>query len=489
MHSWLVRVLASLSAALIVACGASDHDEPSSATDVPNEVRVLTANTTLGLEWTAVAGATGYRIYFGTSPGVGPGSAESVDVSEAAFVHRGLANGTTYFYVVTALAEAGESAASAEVSATPGGDWVLEELGSGIFDDVRTGAPAARLPIERRIHLLLYAEGYTEPDLPVFHSAESHAGARDNDVDGWTDLVFGIEPYSLFRQAFVVWFLPRASNEQIGGDTAFSVPITFGSSTKVTGVDPSGQTAQRAWQALEGHPFPPVFFFADGRPYAKNHVASFLIFDPARGHASVSGVSTTLVDPENPEHHLRAAFGVGHAHEFSHAFALLRDEYMNVYSSDEVRWSATSNVTPTSYCSELPWSHLLFGGAHNPGVDGLVGAFGTPDQGFHSELICLMNGVQDNAQFFGGNGVLRVARFCNFCRELTTYRLLERAQLLDGFDAWRDEYRAGFYARYGIFTPPVVPQTNNVDDPAAGTPIYMPCTPDSDVIPPPDDGQ
>jgi len=490
LHSWVVRISVSLLALLFVACGASSGDEPDGRAKVPSEVRVLSANTTIGLEWAPVGGATGYRVYVDTSPGVRPGSAESFDVSQPAFVHRGLQNGKTYYYVVSALADARESLPSAEVNATPKGEWVLEELGTGIFDDLPTGTPIARLPLDRRIHVLLYAEGYTPPDLSIFHSAESHAAARDNDVDRWTDLVFGIEPYSLFREAFVVWYLPRASNAQIGGETAFAVPITFGNVTSVTGVEPSGETAARAWQALEDHPSPPAHFNSGARPYGKNHVAAFLIFDPAKGHASVSGVATTLINPADDQQHLRAAFGVGHAHEFSHAFAVLVDEYLTASSTVKIRWSATSNVTPTSYCSELPWSYLLFRGEHNPGVDGLVGAFGTPEQGFHSELLCLMNGVQDNAQFFGGDGVLRVARFCNFCREMVVYRLLERTELLDGgFEAWQDEYRASFYARYGFVTPAVVPQTNDLDDPGSGVPIYMPCTPDSAVTAPATDAE
>ena len=39
---------------------------------------------------------------------------------------------------------------SNEAMATPGGEWALEVLGSGDFDDIETGARVPRLPIERR---------------------------------------------------------------------------------------------------------------------------------------------------------------------------------------------------------------------------------------------------------------------------------------------------------------------------------------------------
>src|SRR6185436_15988847 len=105
----------------------------------------------------------------------------------------------------------GESAPSAEVSATPSGEWVLEEFGNGMFDSIVTDAPVARVPIAQRVQILLFAEGYLSTDLPTFHAVTTHDGARNNDVDRWIDEVFAIEPYSMFKQAFMVWILPRAS--------------------------------------------------------------------------------------------------------------------------------------------------------------------------------------------------------------------------------------------------------------------------------------
>jgi len=444
----------------------------------PSGVSALGANTTVGVEWAESAGATGYRVYWSTTPGVAVGSAQSFDVSKPAFVHRGLTNGTTYYYVVTAVAASGESAASSEVSATPTGEWVLEELGTGIFDDILTGSPVPRVPIDKRVHILLYAEGYMTADLNIFHTVALHDGSRTDDVDRWVDLVFGIEPYSVFREAFVVWYLPRASNAHIGGDTAFAVPIDFSTTFPGVGtIDSAGETAIRAWDALGAHLFPPVAFYSGSSPRTRNHVASFLIYDPTRQRASVSGRATTLRNPANTQR-LSAAFGVGHAHEFSHAFSQLRDEYIETTNPAPTTWGPTSNVVGTNRCSELPWAHLLLGGAENPGVDQLVGAFGTAQYGFHSELLCLLNGTHDNAQFFGGNsGLLRVEnRFCNFCREVTTYRILERTQVIaddvTGFDTWQQSYRALFYDQYGFSTPSVIPQTNDL-----GEPKFTACTP------------
>ncbi len=74
--------------------------------------------------------------------------------------------------------------------------------------------------------------------------------------------------------------------------------------------------------------------------------------------------------------------------------------------------SDTSNVVATNVCAELPWQHLLAGGTINPDVEQLVGAFGTSTHGYHSELVCLMNGTHDNANYYGGDGLLRTMIAC-----------------------------------------------------------------------------
>lgn len=69
------------------------------------------------VSWNAVAGATSYNIYYGTASGVTKASAKIVNATSP-YVHTGLAAGTAYFYIVTAVNGAGESTASAQVSAT-----------------------------------------------------------------------------------------------------------------------------------------------------------------------------------------------------------------------------------------------------------------------------------------------------------------------------------------------------------------------------------
>jgi hypothetical protein len=442
----------------------------------------IAASTTIGLEWPVVAGATGYRLYWSTSPGVTPATGQPIDVPAPDFVHRGLTNGTTYYYVVTPITPQGEGAPSPEASAVPTGEWALERLGNGHFDDVVTGASVAQVPIDRRVHVFLFAEGYTSADLPVFHDEASHAG-RGNDVDRWVDLVFGIEPYSMFSEAFVVWYLPRASNTQIGGgDTAFMVPVDTSTSPIMQSVPATGETSVRAWTALGAAPFPPSIFYQGGQGRARNEVASFLIFDPGRGRASVSGLTTVLTNPSNSAQRIATAFGVGHAHEFTHAFSQLRDEYIETTNTAPTRWTNTSNVVGTNVCSELPWAHLLLGSAINPSTDNLVGAFGDPAVGYHSELLCLLNGTHDNATHYGGSGLLRVEdRMCNFCREITAFRVFERTSVLadeaTSFDTWVSTYRTPFYSRFGFKVPAVVPQTNDPRNPSQGTPYFEACTP------------
>jgi len=69
------------------------------------------------LTWTASAGATSYNVKRSTTSG-GPYSTVGTP-STTSFTNTGLTNGTTYYYVVTAVNSAGESGNSNQASATP----------------------------------------------------------------------------------------------------------------------------------------------------------------------------------------------------------------------------------------------------------------------------------------------------------------------------------------------------------------------------------
>jgi hypothetical protein len=204
---------------------------------------------------------------------------------------------------------------------------------------------------------------------------------------------------------------------------------------------------------------------------ALNLVVSFLIFDPQRGTAGFSGLTTSVTATDGTRR-VQAAFARGHVHEFTHAFSRVRDEYME-YNNTTTTTPETSNVVATNSCSALPWSHLLVGGAINPSTDQLVGAFGDATIGYHAEFKCLMNGTHDNADFYGGSGLLRTDdRLCNFCREITAFRAYERTQSLVGFATWKSDYRSAFWNRFGFSVPTPVPQENDV-----GQSFFTACVP------------
>ena len=102
--------------------GESDASVEVGATPhlgIPNGVAASPASGSITISWNSVADAAHYNLYWDTAPGVTMGSgSELLDVSSP-YEHSGLANRTTYYYVVTAVDPPFESAASDEVNATP----------------------------------------------------------------------------------------------------------------------------------------------------------------------------------------------------------------------------------------------------------------------------------------------------------------------------------------------------------------------------------
>ncbi len=121
----VIPILAlSLSICLILLClgcsGYTAGKNPGTGSSVPAVPASLAAapgNAQITLTWTSSAGATSYFVKRSTTTG-GPYTQISTP-SASTYTDTGLTNGTKYFYVVSAYDAAGESANSAEVSATP----------------------------------------------------------------------------------------------------------------------------------------------------------------------------------------------------------------------------------------------------------------------------------------------------------------------------------------------------------------------------------
>jgi fibronectin type 3 domain-containing protein len=90
---------------------------PATPPPAPTGLQATAGNAQVSLTWTASAGATSYHVKRSTTSG-GPYTQVSAPTA-ANFTDTGLTNGTIYYYVVSALNAAGESANSAQVSATP----------------------------------------------------------------------------------------------------------------------------------------------------------------------------------------------------------------------------------------------------------------------------------------------------------------------------------------------------------------------------------
>ncbi|GMK37672.1 hypothetical protein PCCS19_07260 [Paenibacillus sp. CCS19] len=108
------------------SAGESTNSAQASATpqaivSVPAAPASLTAtagNAQATLAWTASNGATSYNVKRATTSG-GPYTTVATGVAGLSYTNTGLTNGTTYYYVVSAVNSAGESANSAPASAAP----------------------------------------------------------------------------------------------------------------------------------------------------------------------------------------------------------------------------------------------------------------------------------------------------------------------------------------------------------------------------------
>jgi fibronectin type 3 domain-containing protein len=116
------------------AGGESDNSSPGGATTsgptlpaAPTGLTAMPGNAQVTLNWNASSGATSYNVKLATVNG-GPYTT-IVSPTTTNYVNAGRANGTPYYYVVSAVNSVGESTNSAQVSATPTSAAILLSQG------------------------------------------------------------------------------------------------------------------------------------------------------------------------------------------------------------------------------------------------------------------------------------------------------------------------------------------------------------------------
>ena len=90
---------------------------PSTPPAVPANLQATAGNAQVSLSWTASSGATSYHLKRSTTSG--SGYTQIAAPAATSYTDTGLTNGIAYFYVVSALNAAGESANSAPATSTP----------------------------------------------------------------------------------------------------------------------------------------------------------------------------------------------------------------------------------------------------------------------------------------------------------------------------------------------------------------------------------
>jgi len=107
----------------------------------PSEVAAQPGDGRVSVTWKGVADATSYNLYWGTSAGVTPSSANKKEGVTSPCVLTGFTNWTAYYFVMTAVNASGESTVSNETSTIPMALFDVGMIAGRTFDySLTTGA-------------------------------------------------------------------------------------------------------------------------------------------------------------------------------------------------------------------------------------------------------------------------------------------------------------------------------------------------------------
>jgi len=101
-----------------VEAAATTNAPPLAVPSAPSGVTAVGGTNQVTVTWNAVSGATSYNLYWSATLGVTVATGTKITGVTSSYQHTGRADGTAYFYIVTAVNSVGESVASSQATAT-----------------------------------------------------------------------------------------------------------------------------------------------------------------------------------------------------------------------------------------------------------------------------------------------------------------------------------------------------------------------------------
>lgn len=122
-EKWLWLLITGATLLALAACGGGGGTPPvpgtpAVPTSAPSGVAATPGNGKLTVSWSAVSGATSYKVYYGPAEGV-TASSPSVTSTTTSVDVTSLSNNTPYYLTVAAVNEGGSSALSSEACGVP----------------------------------------------------------------------------------------------------------------------------------------------------------------------------------------------------------------------------------------------------------------------------------------------------------------------------------------------------------------------------------
>jgi hypothetical protein len=163
----------------------------------PTGLTATAGNAQVSLTWNASSGATSYNVYSATTNG-GPYT-EITNVTTLSYTNTGLSNGTTYYYVVTAVNSSGQSGDSNQASAAPSSSsW------SNGYTNMRTiTINSTQVPNTNQTNfpVLISLPANTYADLKTVANGGSVTNANGYDILFTSDAA-GTQPLAYERESY-----------------------------------------------------------------------------------------------------------------------------------------------------------------------------------------------------------------------------------------------------------------------------------------------